>query len=430
MEAVAFDAISRADLTVDRVYSGGTAGHRGDDPISKILPVGNVGGFRFQGSVVRDTVGCLVLYTSLAESDWPDRLDAPSGTFFYFGDNRSPGRQLHDTPRKGNLLLSNMFARLGAPALRASVPPIPLFAKTGNRADVRFLGLLVPGSPAVPSDEALVAIWRTTNGQRFQNYRAAFSVLNVPTIARAWLDDIAAGSPMSNNAPAAWTRWIKTGLPDRLLAPRSVQVRSREEQLPNTSDGMRIIEEIHQHFVSRPHDFEACAAEIWNMLAPATEELVMTRPSRDGGRDAVGQYRLGPIADPIKIDFALEAKCYAPLNSVGVREVSRLISRLRHRNFGVLVTTSWMNKQAYAEIREDQHPVAVVAAADIVDVLRQHNRGTVQAVKTWLAATYPDPSGEGGGSATRERVDLGWVAPDDGEPTTSTHGPRTAESSS
>ncbi|MCP1762460.1 O-acetyl-ADP-ribose deacetylase (regulator of RNase III) [Bradyrhizobium japonicum] len=36
----------------------------------------------------------------------------------------------------------------------------------------------------------------------------------------------------------------------------------------------------------------------------------------------------------------LEAKCYGSGNSVGVREMSRLISRLRHRQFGVLVTTS------------------------------------------------------------------------------------------
>jgi hypothetical protein len=33
----------------------------------------------------------------------------------------------------------------------------------------------------------------------------------------------------------------------------------------------------------------------------------------------------------------------------GVREMSRLISRLRHRQFGVLVTTSYVDNQAYRE---------------------------------------------------------------------------------
>jgi hypothetical protein len=45
----------------------------------------------------------------------------------------------------------------------------------------------------------------------------------------------------------------------------------------------------------------------------------------------------------VKIDFALEAKCNAETNSVGVREVSRLISRLRHRNFDVFVTPAYFN---------------------------------------------------------------------------------------
>ena len=34
---------------------------------------------------------------------------SPTGTFTYHGDNRSPGRELHDTPNKGNLLLSRAF---------------------------------------------------------------------------------------------------------------------------------------------------------------------------------------------------------------------------------------------------------------------------------------------------------------------------------
>ena len=51
----------------------------------------------------------------------------------------------------------------------------------------------------------------------------------------------------------------------------------------------------------------------------------VTRPS--GGRDAIGTYRVGQLADRISLDFALEAKCYAPENGVGVKELSRLISQ-------------------------------------------------------------------------------------------------------
>jgi hypothetical protein len=37
---------------------------------------------------------------------------------------------------------------------------------------------MAPGSPLVPPDEQLVALWRNRGGQRFQNYRATFTVLD------------------------------------------------------------------------------------------------------------------------------------------------------------------------------------------------------------------------------------------------------------
>ena len=38
---VPFGALTGADLVVDAVYEGGTAGNAGDDPISRLVPVGN-----------------------------------------------------------------------------------------------------------------------------------------------------------------------------------------------------------------------------------------------------------------------------------------------------------------------------------------------------------------------------------------------------
>ena len=98
---------------------------------------------------------------------------------------------------------------------------------------------------------------------------------------------------------------------------------------------------------------------------------------------------IGAGASGILVDFALEAKCYSPPNSVGVRDMSRLISRLRHRQFGVLVTTTWVDLQAYKEIKEDQHPIVVISASDIVELLRRNGRGSVTAVGAWLAEEFP-----------------------------------------
>ena len=46
----------------------------------------------------------LVLTSSLADPDWPDTMDRETGVFTYYGDNKKPGRELHDTGRDGNLI--------------------------------------------------------------------------------------------------------------------------------------------------------------------------------------------------------------------------------------------------------------------------------------------------------------------------------------
>ena len=114
-----------------------------------------------------------------------------------------------------------------------------------------------------------------------------------------------------------------------------------------------------------------------------------TRPSRDGGRDGIGLYRIGVEGEGIHIDFAVEAKCYNESNSVGVRELSRLISRLRQRQFGVLVTTSYVAQQAYQEIREDQHPIIVIAGRDIVQLLMSNGLGNQHDLANWLRTVFP-----------------------------------------
>lgn len=88
---VPFDQLTAANLTVERVYQGGTAGNWADDPLAQLLPVGNQGGFRTNGSPAKDEVKLAVLFTSGAEPDWPDVLDVYTGSFTYYGDNRSPG---------------------------------------------------------------------------------------------------------------------------------------------------------------------------------------------------------------------------------------------------------------------------------------------------------------------------------------------------
>jgi hypothetical protein len=182
---------------------------------------------------------------------------------------------------------------------------------------------------------------------------------------------------------------VEKGVYRALQSERTVTFRKKEEQLPQDPVGREIVGTIYECFRTDPYRFEGCAARIWQMGAPPRTTFDLTRPSRDGGRDAIGTVAVGPQSDPIQIDYALEAKCYAPNSGVTVSDVSRLISRLRYRQFGVLVTTSYVGQQAYEEIRSDQHPVVVVASRDVAEILRAHQLGNAQAVQDWLHREFP-----------------------------------------
>jgi hypothetical protein len=125
------------------------------------------------------------------------------------------------------------------------------------------------------------------------------------------------------------------------------------------------------------------------MQAKESVTFVATRRSADGGRDAYGWYYVGPDTDRIRLEWSLEAKLYAPGNGAGVKETSRLISRLRHREFGVFVTTGYVGKQAYDEIRGDQQPIIVICGRDIAELLKKHGNSTPAAVRQWLKTTFP-----------------------------------------
>jgi hypothetical protein len=71
-----------------------------------------------------------------------------------------------------------------------------------------------------------------------------------------------------------------------------------------------------------------------------------------------------------------------------VKEVSRLISRIRHRQFGVLVTTSLVARQAYEEVREDRHPILFISGRDIAEILIANGFNTVGRVAALLASQF------------------------------------------
>ncbi len=379
------------DLVIDATYSGYKTDNGGvADPLPKLVGVSRQGGFRYRGTRAQPTM--LVLTSNMAEPDWPDELDAPTGRFVYYGDNRQPGLQLHDTQRFGNQLLITLFDKAHK-ADRASIPPVFIFTSEGTGRSYRFLGLAVPGHPAMPATEDLVAIWKTAGGRRFQNYRAVFTILDAPVISRQWIESIKSGAIDMACAPNAWRYWVESGVVKPLEAPRTQLVRTKQEQLPGSDAEHALLRVIRERYKDDPFGFESCAGAISRLLLGSVTRLDLTRPWRDGGRDGIGALRLGRGQASIEVVFALEAKCYGQDNSVGVREVSRLISRIKHREFGVLVTTSFINKQAYEEVVHDGHPVIFVTGVDIVRLLRDAGYSTSALASDWLKSLVQPRTG-------------------------------------
>ncbi len=153
----------------------------------------------------------------------------------------------------------------------------------------------------------------------------------------------------------------------RLTKP-TIEWRKPSEQRPQDADQKRIVEAIRIHYSRNPYGFENFAAALVMRMEPdRVTDVEVTPPRRDGGRDALGLYRIGFGSDPVSAEFALEAKCTA--GGLGVKQVARLLSRIRYRQFGVIVTTSYVSEQAYREIKEDHHPVAIIAGRDIAEAL-------------------------------------------------------------
>lgn len=388
MSVYEHDELPTAPLIVDAIYkSKGTL--FGDDPLSKVLPkLENQGGFRrVKRTDKSGHLAYIVLYTS-QEIDWPDNLDLETGIFKYFGDNRTPGKALHDTPKKGNRHLQDIFSKIDDPTDRLNIPPLLVFQWAGRAFDAKFLGIAVPGNPNIPTDHELNAIWRSKNGNRFQNYEAYFTILDTGTevISKDWLTALIDDHEKSLDlAPIAWKRFIKNGRQGvkPLLAPKNTEIPTKDRQLPDNVVDQKLIQQIRDYYADNPFGFELCATKIIQKMDKNFELFELTRPWRDGGRDAIAKYRIGNTQNPILVDCAIEAKCYSKDISVGVKPMSRLISRLRYRQFGVLVTTSYVHSQAYREIIEDGHPILVINAYDIAKILRQSGIDN-NSVVTWL----------------------------------------------
>lgn len=389
---IPYSQIENADLLVDAVYEAGKEKDLRGEVLSKLMHIGNVGGFRKCKKVINgkkvNEVGYVCIFSTGEELEWCDEIDRTLGRFTYWGDNRKAGNPIDKTSLGGNAFLQDIFRKLSA-GNRYAIPPIFVFSKYCGR-DAIFLGLAVPGDHRTRPQDSLVAVWAQNSAGRYQNYKAIFTILDVPCIDRRWLVDLEMNNGYASKyAPTAWKEWIDSGTYKPLITDKNpVLYRRANEQLPSiNSQQYEMLQTLIDYF-QNPYDFEACACKIAQMMDSNIITIDQTQRSRDGGRDAVGKYRVGLQSGGVELEFALEAKRYQVGNPVGVKETSRLISRIKTRQFGIFITTSYVGSQAYKEIIEDQHPIVIVSGKDIIDILINSGITDTKLLNLWLKANF------------------------------------------
>ena len=384
-------------LIIDCVYDHGEPWSLSNDALSKLMGVKNVGGFR-----TKTGLKYVVLYSTNSDIYWRDVLDTELGLYIYYGDNKKPGVDIHGP--YGNRVLREVFeyAESNDVNIRKKIPPFFLFESDRENGGVKFRGLLVPGYRGINHLDWLTAVWAQLNeGGRFQNYKSMFTVLDTSSGSESspkdasidirWLEDLKNGKGFDSiYAPFAWKNFIEKGIFKPLTISVNTCIRTKEQQLPQ--DGLRkeMLNYIYNYFIDNPTNFETFALGITVLADDNIYGEQQTRPTRDGGRDGIGNYAImKKLKTSLNTTFAVEAKCYESNHSVGVKETSRLISRIRHRQFGVFVTTSFVAPQAYQEILEDEQPIAIIAGNDIIDILFQNQITSMAKLIVYLNNNYP-----------------------------------------
>jgi len=349
--------------------------------------INNTSGFRAkskagQSTDIENCAFCL-LVTTFGEVEWPDSLNYETGIFTYFGDKRNEG-DIHSTTVGGNRFLRSTFNKLHT-GKRELISPILVFEnyKGADGTYMRFLGLAAPGAQGSSAFDDLVAVWRIKDRNRFQNYRATFTVLKEDVIQKAWLEDLVNGvTPFeSNHCPVLWKKWTQSGIYDPLTCERQREPRSKENQSPQNSKEATVLARVLESFSDR--EFEFAAVAIVRLMDPRFSDFKVTQRSRDGGRDATGLYKLGHDNHQVTLSALIEAKLWKEKTDVGVKPMARLISRIKHRDIGVFITTSCFNKQVQLELIDDNHPVILVSGGDIARVLISNELDVPEKFDAW-----------------------------------------------
>lgn len=200
----AHEDLGSAPLVQGAVYRGGAKGNLSDEVLSKILPVGNAGGFRPIGSA--DNCRFVAIYSTGSHDRWRDGLAEDSRTFVYFGDQDEPNKNVLDTSRKGNSVLTRSFNLAKDPASRNSAPIFLVFTRFGTSRDMKFEGFAVP-SIGVDGASGLSEVQVQVAEGVITNLKAELEILDIDRVDREAFIEWLNNPDDTNLQPLAYRDW-------------------------------------------------------------------------------------------------------------------------------------------------------------------------------------------------------------------------------
>ncbi|WP_018403440.1 hypothetical protein [Marinobacter gelidimuriae] len=361
------------DLIVDRIYREPQNRNASDNPRPKLLDVDNRYGFRrLENRRNFSTLNLLVLESNLNDPDWSDHIDTYYDIFTYY-DNKSIN-EIHDTTRKGNLILRNLFNARHPSQPFDHFPVMLLFNKDGDNRDICFLALAVPVAQDLRVVEHLVAIWCSNDpkNKRHKNYELVFTIPGVPIVSIYWLKDIRNRKTVSSpHLSRPWLEWTLSRKYTLLYTPHRIEIRKKEPRLLERPENSRLLKIILKKYQKPQYYFEHKTTNIVRIILSRDGHFQINQLYKYSSHNAKSKYIIGSGTSSIDIKFALEERFFRKESGVFIKKLSWLKSRPKRQPFGAPETTSNLTIQAYKEPIGDSHPVTLIPDGDIISTFRK-----------------------------------------------------------
>lgn len=304
---------------------------------------------------------------------WDDMVDFSTGKIYYWGDSKNdPKRRYEDF--QGNKCLKEIYENT-LDRKYDIIPPILHFSKP-EKGSVVFNGICVI--------DKLELTWFEDADTPVKNYRCILTILDSEEVEISWLHERANCKDrtlLNNNAPKVWKDYIN-GKVNKLNIWKK-QLRNIDSQLPISGSEEDSI--LRQLVDLKPVEFEAVTVALFKQLPHITHTITRTQPSRDGGFDFYGHFK---IPHPISYDihFLGEVKKFSRTTAVQPKHVSRLVARLNRGQYGIFVTTSYYTSQTQQEVLEDGYPVKLFSGIDLVNFCKELNLVVKGVIRSeWLS---------------------------------------------